>query len=182
MEEIQQNILDPKAKKNKILKTISIVCICTICALIIIALVTDVILVGKQFGTFIIGCVFCGVVLAFLTVVSIFLCALVVGIYLFKQDGFWPLKVSTDMFKSVLKELTFDAQTITTFTIIRIILISICVIVAITSIVVLILNKRKKGEILTKEMRSISTVATTALVLAIIGALVSLALMLIIRA
>ena len=114
--------------------------------------------------------------IAFIVLTGLFLISfiLIFGFYLVEKEGFWPLKYTLQFFDEMFKDLTITSQEVQLFITLRIVLIVICVALVVTSSIakVMLDNEKKAG--ITRPFDSAPGQAKAALVLAIIGIVVSI--------
>ena len=169
-------------QKEKAARTMAIVIFITTFAALLLAIVSDIAIFSDQIlgfigacisavGTFIIACVF-----LFFSIVLVF------GVYLLKQDGFWPLVWATSAFDSVLKDYSIASWQLTTLIAIRIALIIVCFLVFVTSIVVLSLVKSIKIENPERKQKLTKAFGIVSLIFSILGMLAAAGIVLIISA
>ena len=99
---------------------------------------------------------------------------LIFGIYLFEEFGFWPFKISVSLFKEIIGEIQFKPEDIELFRIYRYVLLGLCGVILISAIVSKILKAvdAKKPDIVIK--KSSGRYSTAAIVLSILGIIVSI--------
>ena len=170
-----------KEKMNKYLpRTLAIIGLTVILVTIPLALVLDFVAMHDTILQFI-GGLFASVVVTILLlgafIVSI---VLIFGIVILKNHGFWPLKASLSVFKQILGSITVEEQAIQLFMIFRIIVIVICVAVLIIAIIARVKVKKENVELKTKEMNSAISLSKAAIVLSIIGLVLSSVMMLLV--
>ena len=170
-----------KEKMNKYMpRTLAIIALTIILVTIPLTLVLDFVAMHDAILQFI-GGLFASVVVTII-LFGAFLVSLVLifGIIILKNQGFWPLKASLSVFKQILGSITVEEQAIQLFMIFRIIVIVICVAVLIIAIIAKVKVKKENVELKTKEMNSAISLSKAAIVLSIIGLVLSSVMMLLV--
>ncbi len=107
-------------------------------------------------------------IIFFITIIMIF------GIILVQNHGFWPMQYIKDIISDIFGSIEFVPSQMSTFRIFRIILLVLCVADIVVSIIALIKYKQELAQGIAKRYEATKPMATTSLVLAIIGALLSI--------
>ena len=111
-------------------------------------------------------------ILMIITIMFIF------GIYLIEEYGFWPLTLSIKFFKEIIGDIKVTPEEISTFFVCRIILIVLCISIIVLAILSKVSNPPQdvwvNGEIRKAKNRGATGMSNAALVLGIIGLLVSI--------
>ena len=160
------------SKKDKAIKILSIIVFSLIMSALLMALISDGIILSKQIFGFIFALVASAVVFIIALVCMVISIVFIFGVYLLEANGFWPMKWTTSTYKTIMADYTLTAEQMHAAVVIRIILLVICVIVFIASIVALTMLKRAKKnnkEIKRKMETSFSVVA---LIFSILGMIV----------
>ena len=162
------------SKKDKAIKILSIIVFSLIMSALLMALISDGIILSKQIFGFIFALVASAVVFIIALVCMVISIVFIFGVYLLEANGFWPMKWTTSTYKAIMADYTLTAEQMHSAVVIRIILLVICVIVFIASIVALAMLKRAKKnnkEIKRKMETSFSVIA---LIFSILGMIVCL--------
>ena len=160
------------SKKDKAIRILSIIVFSLIMSALLMALISDGIILSKQIFGFIFALVASALVFIIAIICLFFSIVLVFGVYLLETEGFWPMKWTTSSYKAIMADYTLTAEQMYSAVVIRIILLVICVIVFIASIVALAMLKRAKKnnkEIKRKMETSFSAIA---LIFSILGMIV----------
>lgn len=149
VEKKEQKSVVSMSKKEKAAKIMAIIIFSLTFAALAVALIGDIIVLGRLILGFLAGLIAAGVVFIvgfFLMMIS---CILVFGVYLLESHGFWPLSWAAEVFTAALKDNKLTPTQSSEIAIVRIVLLAVCFIVFVAAIVVLALikrPKRKKGE------------------------------------
>ncbi len=179
-EEKQEQMVDSiglqRAKGAKIL---AIIAFSLTIATIVVAIILDVTIFAEAILAFIAGCVISALAFFLLVIVFIASLILVFGFFLLEKYGFWPLRISTDLFKAILGDIAIGQEQIASFEIGRYILLAICGVILVLSIVSLCMERStiKKG--FTGNTSLTTFLSRSSVVLSILGMLVSGVLVLI---
>lgn len=160
------------SKKDKAIRILSIIVFSLIMSALLMALISDGIILSKQIFGFIFALVASALVFIIAIIFLFFSIVLVFGVYLLETEGFWPMKWTTSSYKAIMADYALTAEQMQSAVVIRIILLVICVIVFIASIVALAMLKRAKKnnkEIKRKMETSFSVIA---LIFSILGMIV----------
>lgn len=159
--------------KKSLAKTLGLIALLVAIFAIPLAVFFDVVSFAEvilQFIASLIVPVIAFVFLFFCMLVSI---VLIFGVYLLDEYGFWPLTLSIQFFKEILGDITVSSEAISRFTAFRYVLIVICAVVFVLAVVTKILARKDKANGNMKAYRSAKGTSTAAIVLSILGILVS---------
>lgn len=174
------------SKKEKAAKIMAIIIFSLTFAALAVALIGDIIVLGRLILGFLAGLIAAGIVFFvgfFLMMIS---CILVFGVYILESYGFWPLTWAAEVFTAALKDNKLTPTQSSEIVLVRIILLAVCFVVFVTAIVVLALikkPKRKKGEprIKTpKHNKLTKSFGIVSLIMSILGVVATLGVLLII--
>ena len=172
----QENATETKVKKQTLVsQKVTMTAFGLSIFLIFLAAIFDVIAFKDTILTFIGGIIISAAAFVVLCILFLISFILIFGFYLVKKDGFWPLPLSIEFFKEVMGEVKVTAEQIATFRVFRIILIVLCLSTLVVAIVGRVMTKKDIQAGLVKRLKSVYGYATAAIVLTIIGALVSMA-------
>lgn len=161
------------SKKEKAAKVIAIIAFILFAVILTTAVVSDFVVVSKQIAAFlfaIFAYIFVFLVGIILMVISIMF---IFGIYLLADRGFWPLEWAREAFKSIIADYPLSPEQIEALYIIRIIILSICILIVILSIISLILFKVVKKEDVDYKGKQ-KAFAIVALIMSILGLLAAI--------
>ena len=176
IEEVKENPVDTKAKKPTLVsQKVTMTAFGLSIFLIFLAAIFDLIAFKDTILTFIAGIVVSAAAFVVLCVLFLISFILIFGFYLVQKEGFWPLPLSIEFFKEVMGEVKVTAEQIAMFRTFRIVLIVLCIATLIVAIVGKVMTKKDIKAGLVKRLKSVDGYATAAIVLTIIGALVSMA-------
>ena len=176
IEEEKENPVETKAKKPTLVsQKVTMTAFGLSIFLIFLAAIFDLIAFKDTILTFIAGIVVSAAAFVVLCVLFLISFILIFGFYLVQKEGFWPLPLSIEFFKEVMGEVKVTAEQIAMFRTFRIVLIVLCIATLIVAIVGKVMTKKDIKAGLVKRLKSVDGYATTAIVLTIIGALVSMA-------
>ena len=176
IEEVKENPVETKAKKPTLVsQKVTMTAFGLSIFLIFLAAIFDLIAFKDTILTFIAGIVVSAAAFVVLCVLFLISFILIFGFYLVQKEGFWPLPLSIEFFKEVMGEVKVTAEQIAMFRTFRIVLIVLCIATLIVAIVGKVMTKKDIKAGLVKRLKSVDGYATAAIVLTIIGALVSMA-------
>ena len=170
--EVKETIANPKTLTSH---KVTMIAFSLAIGLIFLALIFDVIAFKDTILSFIAGIVVSALGFVVLCVLFVLSFVLIFGFYLVKTEGFWPMPLAISFFKEVMGDVTVTAEQIALFRIFRIVLIVLCIAVLVVAIVGKVMTKKDIKAGLVKKLKSVDGYATAAIVLTIIGALVSMA-------
>ena len=164
----------------KAAKSIAIIAFIFVVSALVVALVSDGFLLSDAILGFIGACLAGALTFIagfFLMLISIIL---IFGIYLLKEQGFWPLQWSTQAFHDVLKDHPITQYQISVLIGVRIALIVLCIIALILSIIACSMGNanRKKGYYIDRNNPTLGF-GTFSLIFSILGLLAAMAVLLI---
>lgn len=122
-------------------KVVSIIAFSLMVIALVVAIVTDFVIFADQIISFFVASfasVFAflgGIILMIISIMLIF------GIFLLKENGFWPINWATSLFKEIMSEHMPTKEQVSLMSAIRVMLILVCLVTFILSIVALSMNK-----------------------------------------
>ena len=159
-----------KKSKAKLISRISVI---TLVLTIILALVFDIIIFNDVIKQFIAALIVPSVLFLFLCILFVASFVIIIGFYLVKTEGFWPIKISKSLFNEIMGDIIIPDTQIDQFITCRYILIVLCVVTLLLAIIANIIARSEvKEEILTKQQAK--RIGRPIMVLSILGILVSL--------
>ena len=143
------------------------------------AIISDAVIFAQQIIAFIFACF--ASAFAFLAgfILMVFSFVLVFGFFLAEQYGFWPATWATSTFKEIMADNMPTKEQVSAMTIIRILLIIICLIVFILSIVCLSMNKRARKNNVAVKFKRTRSFGTVSLIFSLLGIFMGLAFLLV---
>ncbi len=154
-------------------KALAIISFVTVMITLLVAIISDVVIFSEALGIFLGGTIISVIAFIILFVAMIVSFILIFGVYLVKEHGFWPLTLSFNLFKDILKDIQITPAQIATFRGWRIAFLVICVITMIIAIVAL-----HKDEMISKKV-PLKGMSVCALILSILGILTAISLLVI---
>lgn len=124
--------------------------------------------------TFLGGIIVTAAALIMLMIIFCITIIMIFGIIIVQNHGFWPMQYAKNIFTDVMGEVEFIPAQMSAFRIYRIVLIVICVAIIVLSIIALVKYKKELKLGIVKRIDEVKPMATTSLVLAIIGMLISI--------
>ena len=106
-----------------------------------------------------------------LCIAMVITCIFIFGIFLLKENGFWPLKVTIDAFKDIIHSIEITSEQISTFQTLRIVFLIVCITTLILSAIA---KHQPKGTKVPLRGMSVAT-----FVLSILGILAAFSLLVI---
>lgn len=116
-------------------KALSIISFILMIVALLTAVITDFVLFKDAIFTFIGAIVISIIIFIFLIFAMLVSFILIFGVFLVKENGFWPLSVTLGVFKDILNDITITSEQVSSFITIRIILLIICIITLVMSII-----------------------------------------------
>ena len=160
-------------KTNKTPDILSLIAMLTAILAIPLAIIFDIIafkeVILQFIAALILPCI-AFVVLCFFMIVTIIF---IFGIFLIENYGFWPLTLSYQFFKEIIGDIKISQESLALFRVFRIILLVICLTVLILAIVSKGLAKADAEASQAPVKRSVKGKAKAAIVLSILGIIVS---------
>ena len=156
-------------------KALSIIALCLALFGILLAVIFDFVIFKDAILQFIAALILPVIAFFVLFVAMIVSFLFVFGIFLVDSYGFWPLPLAINFFKAILNDIKVTNDQLMAFRVLRFFLIIICVTIMVLSIVSknIVKNALKQG-IDRKLIRGNKGRANAALVLAILGLIVSI--------
>ena len=155
-------------------KRIAVIALIMTFSSIVLAVILDLVAFKDVVLQFIAALIMPCIAFVFLFILMLASIILIFGIYLLKQEGFWPLKLSFQFFKEIIGDIKVTPEQINTFRAFRIILLVLCVSIFVLSIVARIMSKKDKEQGQNRVVRSVKGLTTTSIVFAILGIIISL--------
>ena len=154
-------------------KTLAIIALVIVLVAIPLALLLDFVAMHEAILQFI-GGLFVSVILTVVFFMAFLVSIILIfGIIILQNQGFWPIKLSLQVFKEIMGSITVEAAAIQMFRIFRMIIIAICIAVLIIAIIAKGKVKAENLETKTKEMNEAISISKAAIVLSIIGLVLS---------
>ena len=154
-------------------KTLAIIALVIVLVAIPLALLLDFVAMHEAILQFI-GGLFVSVILTVVFFMAFLVSIILIfGIIILQNQGFWPIKLSLQVFKEIMGSITVEAAAIQMFRIFRMIIIAICIAVLIIAIIAKSKVKAENLETKTKEMNEAISISKAAIVLSIIGLVLS---------
>lgn len=178
MDETHEEILDEvklvESKKTRPYEIISLVSFIMCFVALIFAIIVDVTSFKEVILKLIAAIIVPSILFMLLTILFFASFILIFGFYLVKIHGFWPTKITINIFKEILKEIVFAPNDKNRFITLRIVLIVFCALILISAIISKILKNIdvKKNSI--KPKLNNSKLSTTAIILSSFGIIVSI--------
>lgn len=177
----EQPIVVEKAKMSPIEKAariIALVIFPLIIATAIGALVSDMVIVANNILMFVVACL--GAVVAFIIgfILMVLSCVLIFGVYLLKENGFWPVSWMQQVFNEVIRDAKITPEQIGILLTVRIIIVVICVLVFAASIVALVLAKKAQKQDKDRKQKLTKAFSIVTLILSVLGIFASLVMIL----
>lgn len=125
----------------KAAQVIAIIVFALVFSALLLAIISDIAIFAQQIISFLFAC-FVGVLIFIIAcILMVISLVFVFGFYLLADHGFWPIQWASEVFKQIIAENKITQQQISTFGIIRIVIIAICVLCFILAVIALSLNK-----------------------------------------
>ena len=165
---------------NKTAKTLAIISMALAFAAIILAVVFDVIALKEVIFQFVLSLILpiIAFVILFIGMIASFI--FVFGVFIVKEYGFWPLKLSIDFFEELLSEIKITSEAVQLFLRFRIALAFICACIIVVAILSKVLSGPKEKGVdengkKIKRKGGFRAMSTVGLILGILGLVVSVA-------
>lgn len=168
-------------KKAKAAKIIAIIVFSLIMSLLVAAILSDVLIFTEQIGAFIEGIIGASVTFILGCILMVASFALIFGLFIVKNEGFWPGKWASDVYHDAINKSPFTEGQINTLVALRIVFLVLCVIGITLSIIALSLAKsaqKKNPDIKQKLTKPFSIIS---LIFSILGFLAALFIILLIK-
>lgn len=164
-----------EAKKSSTAKVLSTIALFLAIGAIVLAIIFDITAFAEVVLQFVAALILPIFAFVFLLIAMIASFIFIFGIYLAKEYGFWPLSLSIQFFKEIVDDIEVTQSQIDTFRALRVVLIVICVAIITLAIISKVLAKKDaQNGVIPRVVRSTRGKATAALILGILGFLVSI--------
>lgn len=156
---------------NKATKTLATICFYLILAALVSAIISDIIILNQQILGFIVAIIASVVVFLFAIFLMLVSIILIFGIYLLKQDGFWPTTWANNTFHEVMSDYQITQGQLNDLFVIRIILLVVCITALVIAIIAKARIKKEKKKDPELKVGHYKGFATASIVLSILGVL-----------
>ena len=156
---------------NKATKTLATICFYLILAALVSAIISDIIILNQQILGFIVAIIASVVVFLFAIFLMLVSIILIFGIYLLKQDGFWPIAWANNTFHEVMRDYQITQGQLNDLFVIRIILLVVCITALVIAIIAKARIKKEKKKDPELKVGHYKGFANASLVLSILGVL-----------
>ena len=156
---------------NKVTKTLATICFYLILAALVGAIISDIVILNQQILGFIVAIMASVVVFLFAIFLMLVSLMLVFGIYLLKQDGFWPTTWANNTFHEVMSDYQITQTQLDSLFVISIILLVICITAFIIAVIAKTRIKKEKKKDPELKVGHYKGFATASIVLSILGVL-----------
>ena len=179
MENEEVELIDPEKKQKSVSKITAGISLGLMILTILLALLFDFLAFKDAILTFVAAIVLSAAAFVLFTIFFVVSFVLIFGFYLVNEHGFWPLSLSISFFKEVIGDIVITAEQVAQFRIYRIIIIVLCCASIALSIVSKVYYNKDKSAGLIKPFGATKGIYQTALVMAIIGIVVSIGMMIV---
>ena len=157
------------SKKAKAAKIISIIVFSLTMSALATALISDIFILGKVIFGFILACFVSVITFFFAIILMVISIVLIFGAYLLESRGFWPGEWARNAYYDVMKDYHLTTEEISIVTIIRLVLIVVCLIAFVGSIVCIAMMKRAKKQNPEIKQKLTKSFGTLSLIFSILG-------------
>lgn len=168
--------------KERAARTLAIITFSVVMGALAIALISDGILFSGQIIGFVIACLGSALVFFLGCIAMLFSIVLIFGVYLIKQNGFWPGTWAKNTFLEVMRDYTLEPTQIRALVTIRLVLVILCILGFIAAIVTLALRKAAKKDNPEGKQKLTTTFGVLSLIFSILGGFAAAVIILIMSA
>lgn len=162
-------------KKSSTAKVLSTVALFLAIGAIFLAIIFDIVSFAEVVLQFVLALILPVFAFVFLFIAMIASIIFIFGVYLLEEYGFWPLSLSIQFFKEIVDDIQVTQAQLDTFRGLRVVLIVICIAIITLAIISKVLAKKDaQNGVIPRVVRSTRAKANAALILGILGLLVSI--------